>query len=124
MSAKIGKEISSLVRKECCNYFDGTCIMLDDDCPQVKCETQVICRWFRNAVLPLDRELERAVAGGNIKPCERCGKSFVPNSNRAKYCEQCAKEVHREQKTRSDRKRACNRTIREKKPSDDKGFQP
>lgn len=32
-------------------------------------------------------------------------KAFLPRSNRAKYCEDCAKEVHRKQKAASERKR-------------------
>jgi hypothetical protein len=30
---------------------------------------------------------------------------FIPKSNRAKYCEVCAKDVHRKQKAASERKR-------------------
>lgn len=33
---------------------------------------------------------------------------YVPRSNRAKYCEACAKRVHRRQKNSSDRKRRWN----------------
>lgn len=39
------------------------------------------------------------------KKCEVCGKLFKPKSNRAIYCNPCAKEVHRKQKTESERKR-------------------
>lgn len=38
--------------------------------------------------------------------CEKCGKSFLKTSNRAKYCKECGVEIHRE-KAR-ERKRAVS----------------
>ena len=46
---------------ECCNYDCGHCIALDDgeECVCVQSISySLLCRWFRAAVLPLDRELE------------------------------------------------------------------
>ena len=40
-----------------------------------------------------------------LKRCAVCGRVFVPKSNRAKYCPDCAARVHRRQKTESERKR-------------------
>ena len=40
-----------------------------------------------------------------LKHCAVCGSVFVPKSNRAKYCPNCAARVHRRQKTESERKR-------------------
>lgn len=48
---------------ECCNYEDGNCILLDDGEPCVCVQSisySLLCRWFRIAVLPLDKELETA----------------------------------------------------------------
>ena len=49
---------------ECCNYDGGNCIALDDgeECVCVQAISySLLCRWFRAAVLPLDRELETAL---------------------------------------------------------------
>ena len=54
----------------------------------------LLCRWFRAAVLPLDRELETALFHRlDAKRCAVCGALFTPGSNRAKYCPECAVQV-------------------------------
>lgn len=94
---------------ECCNYDNGNCILLDDGekcvCVQ-SISYSLLCKWFRCAVLPLDGPLETALLfREELKRCVVCGQSFLPGSNRAKYCKLCAKKIHRGQKTASDRKR-------------------
>lgn len=93
----------------CCNYDNGNCIMLDDgeECVCVQSISySLLCRWFRIAVLPLDKPLETALLyRGRMKRCVVCGQPFLPGSNRAKYCKPCAAKVHRKQKNASDRKR-------------------
>ena len=87
--------VRRLVR-QCCNYDGRECIALDDGagCPCVQTISySLLCRWFRNAVLPLDPVLELRLLGGVPKRCASCGKAFVPGSNRAKYCPACGK-VH------------------------------
>ena len=55
------KQANALIRRECCCYEDGNCIVLDDGdtcaCPQTA-SFSVCCKWFRWAVLPLDGTLE------------------------------------------------------------------
>ena len=55
------RRASGLIRRECCNCEDGNCLALDDGdtcaCPQM-ISFSVCCKWFRWAVLPLDRTLE------------------------------------------------------------------
>ena len=79
---------------ECCNYDGGNCIALDDgeECVCVQSISySLLCRWFRAAVLPLDRELETALFHRlDAKRCAVCGVLFTPGSNRAKYCPECA----------------------------------
>ena len=60
LSPKQVKRVNRLVKKECCNFDNGNCILLDGGescpCPQlISCS--LLCRWFSDAVLPLDREL-------------------------------------------------------------------
>ena len=55
-----------LIRRECCNCEDGNCLALDDGdtcaCPQM-ISFSVCCKWFRWAVLPLDRSWKRRFTG-------------------------------------------------------------
>ena len=103
------KQAASLIRRECCCFEDGNCVVLDDGdtctCPQTV-SFSVCCKWFRWAVLPLDGALEAEIfRDKDLKRCAVCGSVFVPKSNRAKYCHGCAARVHRRQKTESERKR-------------------
>ena len=84
---------------ECCNYIDGNCIALDDgeECVCVQSISySLLCRWFRTAVLPQNKELETALFHRlNAKKCAVCGALFTPGSNRAKYCPECAARMKR-----------------------------
>ena len=107
------KQANALIRRECCNCEDGNCIVLDDGdtctCPQTF-SFSVCCKWFRWAVLPLDGMLEAEIfRDKDLKRCVVCGGVFVPKSNRAKYCSDCAARVHRRQKTESERNKKTTR---------------
>ena len=97
----------TLILTTCCNYDNGNCIALDDgeECVCVQgISYTLICKWFLNAVLPADRSLYAEIMGQGVKHCAVCGGTFTPRSNRAKYCKDCARRVHRRQKNASDRK--------------------
>ena len=84
---------------ECCNYDGGNCLALDDGegcvCVQ-SISYSLLCKWFRAAVLPMDRELEAALYHRlDEKRCAVCGSLFFPGSNRAKYCPDCAGDMKR-----------------------------
>lgn len=103
------KQANALIRRECCCYEDGNCMLLDDGdthtCPQT-ISFSVCCKWFRWSVLPQIGTLEAEIfRDKELKRCAVCGRVFVPKSNRAKYCPDCAARVHRRQKTESERKR-------------------
>ena len=91
------------------------CMLLDGDCYMnygVAYTCSALCNYFKKAVLPLDPQLEVLFTGGDIsghiKKCAICGKKLFAGGNRAKYCEPCARRVHRRQKNESDRKRRSN----------------
>ena len=89
--------IRRLVR-QCCNFDNGYCLALDegDGCACVQSYScSLLCKWFREAVLPLDPVLEASLLGGTTKRCAICGETFVPGSNRAKYCPACSREQRR-----------------------------
>lgn len=94
---------------ECCNYDNGNCLALDDGEPCVCVQSisySLLCKCFRAAVLPLDTALFAALfPRRDTKRCSECGAVFVPGSNRAKYCAECAAKVHRRQKAASERRR-------------------
>lgn len=112
ISDKRRRQINRLVKAECCNYQQGSCLLLDDgepvSCPQL-ISGSLSCRWFRDAVLPIDKELHSEIMGQTaLKKCSVCGQPFRAVSNRAKYCERCRKSERRKQyreskqKTRTD----------------------
>ena len=95
---------------ECCNYCNGNCLLLDDgeECVCVQSISySLLCRWFKVAVLPLDAALCAEITKGRdeIKRCAVCGAAFTPNSNRAKYCPDCAVQVRRKKEAERQRKR-------------------
>ena len=78
-----------LIRRKCCNYDNGICLLFDfiecNICPQWLTHS-VLCTWFRDAVLPNDTslksELYRTLPAGY---CKHCGKPF-PANGRKIYC--------------------------------------
>jgi len=107
------REIRKLATDMCANFDrDYGCLLLDGKCYMfygVAYTCSGLCKYFRNAVLPLEPRLEALFNGENIaeyiKTCAVCGKELFAGGNRAKYCEPCARRVHRRQKNESDRKR-------------------
>ena len=100
---------------ECCNYCDGNCLLLDDgeECVCVQSISySLLCRWFRAAVLPLDAALyaEISKSRDEVKRCAGCGAVFMPESNRAKYCPECAVRMRRKKEDERQRKRYLRST--------------
>ena len=82
-----------LIRSLCANYDTGNCLLLDDGeaflCPQL-ITLSLICRYFREAVLPADEELFAAITEKEpTGSCAVCGKPIYRKSNRTKYCPAC-----------------------------------
>ena len=105
----------------CCNYDCGNCLLLDDgeECVCVQSITySLVCRWFRAAVLPLDTGLCAALLHrADMKRCVLCGGSYLPKSNRAKYCPECAVATRRKKEAERQRKRYYDSThLGPKKP--------
>ena len=95
---------------QCCNYTEGSCLALECVCVQ-SISYSLLCRWFRAAVLPQDTSLCAALLyRDQMKPCVICGTSFVPKSNRAKYCPDCAIAARRKKEAERQRRRYFNST--------------
>lgn len=98
--------IRSLVVKWCANYDrDYGCLPLDCECYMLgKCWTGAMCRYFRDAILPLDPKLEAALSADGpaqeFKSCPVCGRAFVP-SGRRRYCSPACQAEGNRQKSRA-----------------------
>jgi hypothetical protein len=108
------REVKRLAADMCANYGGHyrECLLLNGACYTtygVAYTCSALCKYFRAAVLPLNPQLEALFNGENIaekiKLCAVCGKELFAGGNKAKYCEPCARRVHRRQKNESDRKR-------------------
>ena len=131
------KLISMLDRQAkslCCNRStDGYCCTKDMMCAWRKSNEEfsnrgITCRWFREAVLPADKELERVyeqwkqeemgkreaeyrgvavptktVIESDIILCHYCKKPILKKVNNQKYCEDCRNAA--DKKTRAARRR-------------------
>ena len=90
------RAVKKMTRAACANNDCGNCLLLDDGetcvCVQ-SISYSLLCRYFREAVLPADRQLcEQITRSGetDLKRCAVCGSTFAAGSNRAKYCPDCA----------------------------------
>ncbi len=98
------KQMRRLIRNHCCNFHNGNCYALDDgidpSCAQWNAYS-LQCIWFRNCILPMNRDLQESVLGisSQYKQCLLCHKYFIPTGNRSIYCPLCAYE-QRKAKTR------------------------
>lgn len=106
LTPKQSRRINSLIRKECCNYDGNGCILLGGVCPQLITYSHIICKWFKIAVLPLDKALYiELTKPPNTKKCAVCGKYYVYKGNKSKYCPDCKRTVLRRQKASYQRKK-------------------
>lgn len=99
--------IRKLVTGMCANYdAEYGCLPLDCPCYMLhKWWTGAYCKYFQNAVLPLDPVLEAALTGrSHILPqkiCPVCGAAYLPVTSRMYCSEACRMKGKRE----ADRRR-------------------
>lgn len=64
-------KIRNLVRRRCANYWKGNCLLLDGleerTCVQLLCGSGIYCRYFRKAVLPIEKDLYTQILKQNSK---------------------------------------------------------
>ena len=87
------KQANALIRRKCCCYEDGNCMLLDDGdthtCPQT-ISFSVCCKWFRWSVLPqigmLEAEIFRDKELNAVRSAAECssqsptGRNTVPTA--------------------------------------------
>ena len=99
------RTIRKLVTGECANYdSEYGCLPLDCSCYMLdKCWTGALCRYFREAVLPLDPMLETSLTVEGTAPdtrlCAVCGRPFLPEGRQA-YCSDTCVETARRKRQR------------------------
>lgn len=112
ITTKQSKQINALIKKLCCNYVDGSCLLLDDgeehSCVQLISKSGIFCNYFKNAVLPADKQLyTEIISKEKGKKCVLCGSYFKPKAKNQRYCPNCAEKQKRIKATeRQRRKRA------------------
>ena len=98
LTPRQSRKVNTLVKKECCNC--DTCV-----CPQL-ISYSLLCKWFRIAVLPLDKLLYAELyQTEDRKKCTVCGAFFASTSNSVKYCPDCRKRITRRQAAERMRKK-------------------
>lgn len=113
ITPKQSKRINALIKKLCCNYVGGCCLLLDDgeehSCVQCISRYGIYCNYFKNAVLPADRELFAEIMQSvKQKKCQICKAGFIPRANNQRYCPGCAAVQKRKKAAeRQRRKRAA-----------------
>ena len=96
--------IRKLVTKWCANYDkEYGCLPLNCDCYMLgKCWTGAYCRYFREAVLPLDPVLEAALTSvghaPKTRPCPVCGGAVLADGRMRYGSPACAGAALRKQK--------------------------
>ena len=110
------REIKKLEVSMCANYdrtygclpLDyGRCYMID------KCWTGALCKYFREAVLPLNPALEAALTdterSNAEKTCPVCGASYLPTTSQAYCSDACRVKGQREDNRKRQQKRRQKR---------------
>ncbi len=105
MTPKQRTRANKLIRRMCANYMDGECICLDCVCPQTISYT-LLCKYFKKAVLPLDKELEADIMQNGIElRCDDCGVPIVKTGNKKRYCERCSRKRYLAAKAKYEREK-------------------
>ena len=90
--------VMTLIKKQCCNYYQGNCLLLDDGdshtCPQRITLSHIICRYFLDSVLPADKLLHRSLINdptAEMLTCALCGRKTERTGRNQKFCPDCAR---------------------------------
>ena len=107
--------IKNLIKTMCANYdraYD-CCPLLDDySCYQLTQQfTGCTCRYYQEAVLPLNSSLQAAFYPDCTRCCCMCGDGYIPTGRSQKYCPSCKVEMKKlaaakRAKSYRDRKRS------------------
>ena len=80
LTPKHRQRANALIKRLCANYEGGNCLALDDGEPCVCVQSisySLLCKYFRNAVLPAEPMLEANILGTRLDRCVSCGASIL-----------------------------------------------
>jgi hypothetical protein len=103
------RRAKKLVRSLCANHDYGNCLLLGNGfrtcvCPQL-ISYSLICKYFRAAVLPADKELHAEIMGTDQRrQCGDCLQPFLPERKNNLYCKSCVEKRERTRKREWARK--------------------
>lgn len=100
LTPKHRQSANALIKRLCANYEGGNCLALDDGEPCVCVQSisySLLCKYFRNAVLPAEPMLEANILGTRLERCVSCGAPILKKGNRKKYCDRCAVRAYKKQ---------------------------
>jgi hypothetical protein len=103
-------DIKRLVTVQCANYDNEYgCLPLECPCYMLdKWWTGSFCKYFQNAVLPLDPTLESTLLSNKpvkMRSCKLCGELFHANHKRQYCTELCANRAQRKKQRNYMRKK-------------------
>jgi len=106
--------IKKLVTDMCANYDkDHGCLLLDGECYMFgKWWTGNYCKYFQDAVLPLDPILEASILGRETPmqdTCAVCNKPFIPDGKQS-YCSAACKAEGNRRKSRERMRKKRRKT--------------
>ena len=84
LTPKQRQKANALIKRLCANYDGGNCLVLDDGEPCVCVQSisySLLCKYFRNAVLPAEPMLEAAILGTRFERCVSCGAPILKKGN-------------------------------------------
>lgn len=110
ITSKQSKLINKLIKTNCANFSKGNCLLLDDTCLQLSSKTNILCNYFKKAILPIDYNLYETIINQNKgKRCILCNSYFKPKANNQRYCDDCASIQKRlKARLRKQKQRALN----------------
>lgn len=98
LTPKHRQSANALIKRLCANY-DCVCVQ--------SISYSLLCKYFRNAVLPAEPMLEANILGTRLERCVSCGAPILKKGNRKKYCDRCAVRAYKKQQAEyARRKRA------------------
>lgn len=113
LTPKQRSRCNRLICRLCANYDDGNCLLLDDGeicvCPQT-ISYSLLCKYFKAAVLPADKELEADIYGSSKKRCKQCGDLYASAARTQQYCEKCAAKRKQQKAAERQRKKRASRS--------------
>ena len=101
------RQARRLIRGLCANYYTGRCLLPVNPRPQCFSYT-LLCNYFREAILPEDKNLTMAVYGEPVvRRCALCGKPLSGAKKNTLFCRQCAGLRIRQSKREWAQKNGC-----------------